>query len=74
METRGGVLIWGLGKPDIIDVRFGESEADTYRKEPMDKLLACWEKENKYKHSKHCHEQWKQFSPFSLSVDGMLRK
>ena len=40
----------------------------------MGKLLASWEKENKYKHVKHFHEQWKHFSPFVLSVDGMLRK
>ena len=40
----------------------------------MDKLLACWDKEKKYKHSKHCHYQRKHFSLFLLSVDGMLGK
>ena len=31
----------------IINVRFGDSDADTYKYEPMDKLLARWNMENK---------------------------
>ena len=34
--------------------------------------LARWEKIKKDKHSKHYHDQRKHFSPFVLSVDGML--
>ena len=44
----------------------------TYKYEPMDKLLACLEKQNKDKHDNHCHEQRKYFSLFVLSVDGMI--
>ena len=47
METRGDNLIWGLLEiqtDTIIDVRFGNSDADTYMKELMGKLLALWEK------------------------------
>ena len=40
----------------------------------MDNLLDRWEKTNKYKHGKHCHEKRKHFSPFVISVDGMLGK
>ena len=40
----------------------------------MDKLLARWGKENKYKHVNHCHDRRIHFSLFSLSVDGMLGK
>ena len=40
----------------------------------MDKLLAFWEKVNKDKYGKHCHEQRKYFSLFVLSVDGMIGK
>ena len=40
----------------------------------MDKLLACWEKQKKDKHGKHCHDKNKHFSPFVLSVGGMLKK
>ena len=43
METRGGFLIRGLWESQtdaIIDVRFGDANADTYKYEPMDNLLA----------------------------------
>ena len=40
----------------------------------MDKILACWEKENNYKHGKNYHEQQKHFSKFFLSLDIMLGK
>ena len=76
METRGDVLIQGLWKSQtdaIIDVRFGDSDADTYRKEPMEKILARREKEKKDKNGNNCHE--KRISPlFVLSLDGMLEK
>ena len=26
------------------------------------------------KHAKHCHEQWKHFPPFVVSIYGMLGK
>ena len=32
------------------------------------------EKKTKNKHGNNCHEQWKCFSPFVLSVDGILGK
>ena len=77
MEIRGDVLIRGLWESQtdaIIDVRFGDLDADTYKHKPMDKLLARWEKRKKDKHGKHCHEQQRYFSPFVLSVDEMLGK
>ena len=77
METRGGVLIRGLWERHtdaIINVRFGGSDKDTYNHEPMDKILASWEKQKKDKHGKHFHEQRKHFSLFVLSVDGLLGK
>ena len=77
LDTRGDILIRRLLEiytGDIIDTRFGDAEADTYKHKPMDKILFHWNNQNKYKHSNHCHEQRKYFSPFILSVDGMLRK
>ena len=77
LETRGDLLIRGLRESQndaIIGVRFGDLDADVYRKEPMENLLDRWRKEKKYKHSKHCHKQRKHFSPFVFSVDCMLRK
>ena len=74
-ETRDDVLIRGLWerKTDaIINVKFVDSDADTCMFEPMVTFLAWWEKKKKDNHCKHCHEQQKHFSPFFLSVDGML--
>ena len=52
-------------------VRIRYYDTDTYKYEPTEKLLACWEKD---KYGKNCHEQQKHFSAFVLSMDGMLRK
>ena len=38
----------------------------------MDKLLAFWKKEKKNKHGNHYHNQYKMFSEFVLSEDGMI--
>ena len=38
----------------------------------MDKLLAWWGEIKSDKHRQHCHDYWKYFSPFFLSVDGMM--
>ena len=38
----------------------------------MTALLSRCENIKKDRHSKHCHNQQNQFSPFVLSVDGML--
>ena len=59
METIFDFLIWGLWEIQTdsrIDVQFGGLGVDTYRKEPMENLMAWWEKENKYRNGKHCHK------------------
>ena len=58
----------------IIDVKLGNSNADTYRFEQMVTLLDCRDKMIKDKHGKHCQEKRKHFSLFVLSADGMLRR
>ena len=53
METRGDILTRGLWESQtdaITDVKFGDSDADTYRKEPTGKLLARWKKGKKDKY------------------------
>ena len=56
----------------IIDIKLGDNDADTYKYEPMIALLARSENIKKDKHGKHCNDQRKHFSPFVLSVDGIL--
>ena len=44
-ETRGGVLtrgVWGIQTDDIIDIIFGDADADTYVKAVMDTLFLMW--------------------------------
>ena len=76
MEKQGDVHIrglWGSHTDAIINVRFGVSDTDTYRKETTGKLLNRWEKESRYKDGNKWHEQG-IFSTFVLLVDGMLGK
>ena len=76
-ETRGNVPIRGLWKTQteaIIDVRFGDADTETWEPYRMDKLLAGWEKTKKDKHGQACYDQQRHFSPFFLSVDGMMGK
>ena len=53
---------------------YEDYDMDTYRYDPMDKLLARQDKHNKDKYGNHCHKQWKKKSLFVLSVDIMLKK
>ena len=71
METRGVFLIrgsWEIHTYSIIGVIFIDADAGTYNYEPMGKILASWENQNKYNNVKHCHNQWKIFSVFPISV------
>ena len=76
METRGDVLIWILWEIQtdaIIEVRFGDADADTYKYEPMYKLLACWG--IKIRISTLNTATSNGFFPaFFFSVDGILGK
>ena len=67
-------VLWDRQAEAIIDVKIGDADTDSYRFEPMVNLLTWWEKINKDNHSKHCHDQRNYFSPFFLSVNGMLGK
>ena len=64
--------LWDRQVESIVDVKLGDSGADSYKYKPMTALLARWETTNKYKNGKQCHDQRKHFSPFVISVDGML--
>ena len=64
--------LWDQQTDTIINVKPGDTDADSYKYETMAALLAWWETIKKDKHDKHCHDQQKYFLPFVLSVDGML--
>ena len=68
-DTQGDVMVcslWDHQVITILEVNLGYADADTYKYEPMTSHLSRWEKINKDKHGKHCHDQRKYFSPFVL--------
>ena len=65
------LVLWYWQVESIIDAKLGDSDADSYKYEPMAAILAQWETIKNDKHGKHCHNQRKHFSQFVLSVDGM---
>ena len=59
-KTRGDVSIWGLLESmmeAIIDVRFGDDDAYSWKPVRMDKLLSVWEKLKKDKHRMAFYDQ-----------------
>ena len=71
-ETRGYVSIRVLLKrvmEAIIDVRFGDYDAYSWKPFRMDKLLSGWEKLKKDKHGQDCYYQRRDFLLFFLSVE-----
>ena len=75
METQGDIMIRGLWYrhyDTIIDITLIEDDTYTYRFEPMEDLLARWEKIKKDKHGMNRHNQRKHISPFFLSIYDML--
>ena len=54
-------VLWELQVKAIIDVKFGDSDAGSYKYEPMASLMARWETIKKDKHGNHCHNQRKHF-------------
>ena len=74
-EMRGDVMVRGLWDRQvdtIIDVKLGDADADSYKYEPIEALLTRRYTIKKDNHGKHCHDQWKHFSAFVLSVDIIL--
>ena len=72
---RGVVMIWGLWNLQaeaIIDAKLFDADVNSLKYDPMTALLDRWETTKKDKHGKHCHNQRKHFSPFVISVGGML--
>jgi hypothetical protein len=76
-EDRGDVLIRGLpekGTDCILDVRVTDTDATSYALKPSDKVLEAAEKLKKKKYLQACFEQRQHFTPFFVSVDGLLEK
>ena len=66
--------LWDRQVYAIIDVKLGngDGDADSYKYKPMSALLSKWKTIKNYKQGKQRHNQHNCFSPFFLSVNGML--
>ena len=60
------------GTDCIVDVRLCNTDAKSYQKRDPEKVLLSIEKIKKKKYSSSCLAQCRHFSPFILSVDGLL--
>ena len=76
-ETWGEMSIWGLWDSQteaIIDARLVDADVDTWEPVIMCNLLTGWKKTKKEKHGQTCYNHHRHFSPFVLSVYGMVGK
>ena len=72
---RGDLLIkgfWDNGMDAIIDVRITDTDAKSYRTRDPKKVLQSQEKEKKKKYLDQCLLQRRAFTPFVVSVDGLI--
>jgi hypothetical protein len=72
---RGDLLIrgfWENGMDAIIDVRITDTDAKSYASRDPKKILHSQEKEKKKKYLDRCLLQRRAFTPFVVSVDGLI--
>eukprot|EP00957_Ditylum_brightwellii_P159330 12128138-Ditylum_brightwellii.AAC.1 len=66
--------LWRHQTDNVIDVRITSTDAKSYIPRPLEKVLLSQEKEKKAKYLHSCLGQSRYFSPFMISIDGMLGK
>jgi hypothetical protein len=74
-DERGDLLVrgfWTAGTDCILDVRVTDTVSKSYCKGAPFKVLESQEKEKKRKYLGACLENRRHFTPFVLSVDGLL--
>eukprot|EP00957_Ditylum_brightwellii_P000044 3243-Ditylum_brightwellii.AAC.1 len=64
--------LWERQTDNIIDIRITNSDAKSYLNKTVAKHLLAKEKEKKDNYLPLCREQWKNFTPFVATVDGIL--
>jgi hypothetical protein len=69
-DDRRDILI--RGTDCIVDVRVTDTDANSYCKCPLAKVIETQEKEKKRKYLQNCLKQRCHFTPFVVSVDGLL--
>ena len=72
-SDRGDVLcrgLWSNGQDAILDIRVTDTDQASYVKRDPEKVLQSHEKKKKY--LRPCQHQRRSFTPFVMSVDGLL--
>ena len=76
-EERGDLLVrgfWQTSTDCIIDVRLTDTDQPTHLPKSPFEVIEIQEQEKKKKYAKKCSEQRRNFTPFVVSVDGMMGK
>ena len=74
-SDRGDVLVrglWATGQDAILDIRVTDTDQPSYVKRDPERVLQSHEKEKKKKYLRPCHQQRRAFTPFVVSVDGLI--
>jgi hypothetical protein len=73
VDPSGERGFWENGMDAIIDVRCVDMDAKSFNSCDPENVLKSAEKSKKNKYLEHCLKQRRAFTPFVISVDGLLR-
>ena len=74
-SDRGAVLyrgLWFNSQDAILDIRVTDTDQSSYVKRDSEKVLQSHDKEKKKKYLRSFQHQQRAFTPFVMSVDGLL--
>jgi hypothetical protein len=66
--------LWEKGTDCIVDMRVTDKDVKSYRNKDPQKVLEVVERLKKKKCLQPCLDQWLHFTPFVVSVDGLVGK
>ena len=73
-EKRADIYVrhfYSQGKPTLMDTRILDPNAASYRKKPVEAVIASHEREKRRKYAQAAAEQRKDFCPFVVTRDGV---
>ena len=64
--------LWSTGQDAILDIRVTDTDQASYVTRDPERVLQSHEKEKKRKYLRPCQHQRRAFTPFVVSVDGLI--
>ena len=64
--------LWSTGQDAILDIRVTDTDQASYVTRDPERVLQSHEKEKKRKYLRPCQQQRRAFTPFVVSVDGLI--